>query len=48
MLKHHASDRNYNVFHKSDFYLRGNSIIMSVDDKSNPLVYTQEKLPMDK
>ena len=41
MRKHHASDYNY-VFHKSDFYLTGNSMIMSIDDKSNPLVYTQK------
>ena len=26
------------IFHKSDFYFRGNSMIMSIDDKSNPLV----------
>jgi len=41
MLKHYTSDYNY-VFHKGDFYLRGNSMTMSVDEKSNPLVYTQK------
>ena len=41
LIIHHASDCNW-IFHKSDFYLRGNSVIMSVDDKSSPLVYTQK------
>ena len=27
------------MFCKSDFYVKGNSTIMSVDSKSNPLVY---------
>ena len=41
LIIHHASDCNW-ILHKSDFYLRGSSMIMSVDDKSNPLVCTQK------